>query len=301
MFKTEIYYTHKKMINFSDSIKNIHEKIIEEFNFQQADYGHRKWDLSFGVHKSNDESYTCDFHQELINVLANVPYYESFHWHNIYEPKPKEKVIKIDGWLSSKSKTIFEKSDERFGVGIDYSKQNIKVGVHSLDNLSFIERTHLIIKDELGLERPQRLEGDDYRRKMLDPKIFFARHFDKKGNEYYSTISNFLSLLGFEVTQGEEYESTGIPDKVKHRIDQNEIIIVNASGDRPHDWLISESSYAVGKNKHVILIIESTTEIATGILGKDFEYIKYPENEIEKVFLHLLREFRSIGVKGIFY
>jgi len=56
-----------------------------------------------------------------------------------------------------------------------------------------------------------------------------------------------------------------------------------------------------GKNKHIILLVESATKIDTGILGKDLEYITYPENEIEKTFCSLLQEFRSIGVKGIFF
>jgi len=51
----------------------------------------------------------------------------------------------------------------------------------------------------------------------------------------------------------------------------------------------------------VIRIIESTTDVEPGIIGKDNEYIKYPENDIEKVFIPLLREFRSIGIKGIFF
>ncbi len=181
------------------------------------------------------------------------------------------------------------------------SKSGITVSVHAQNNLGFIERVHDVVRNELHLERPKRIDDDSYRRKMLNATVFIARHFDNKGDEYYSTISHFLSLLGFDVLQGEEYRSDSIPEKVKHKIDQQEIVIVNVSGDQDHSWLISESSYALGKNKHIILLVESTTKIDTGILGKDLEYIKYPDNEIEKVFCPLLREFRSIGIKGVFF
>jgi hypothetical protein len=273
---------------------------MSEFNLQPCKYGYRRWDNSYGVTKNNDERYHCDTHDEFIDVLTNVPYFETFSWHKVYEEKPVELKTKIFGLFSSKTVIKKETSYLRFGIGIDYTKHEIEVGAHA-ENLSFIERSHSIVRDELGLARPERIEKDDYRRKMLDPKIFIARHFDQKGNDYYSSLYNFFLNLGFQVAQGEDYQSTDIPDKIKHRIDQNDIVLVNFSGNRSHDWLLSEAAYSLGKNKHVIRIIESTTDVEPGIMGKDNEYIKYPENDIEKVFIPLLREFRSVGIKGIFF
>lgn len=192
-------------------------------------------------------------------------------------------------------------TDERFGVGIDFSKSSIEIAAHAKNNLGYIERVLDIVRKEISLESPSRIDDDPYRRKMCEPNIFIARHFDDKGNSYYSDISNFLSLVGFNVLQGEEYTSDSIPYKVKHRIEKQDIVIVNVSGDREHPWLISEASYSLGKDKHVIILVESTTEFDTAILGNDIEYIPYPEGHIEKTYCSLLREFRSIGVKGLFF
>jgi hypothetical protein len=301
MLKTEVYYNHKKGVKFSQSILKIDERIMTEFNLLPSGHGYRRGDNSFGVTINKDKRYHCDTHEEFLDVLNSVPYFESFNWHKVYKEKPREIKTKISRLFSSKTEIKYEGSELRFGLWIDYSKYEIEVGIHAENNLSFIERAHSIVRDELGLERPERMEKDDYRRKMLEPKIFIARHFDQRGNSYYSTLYNFLSTLGFQVAQGEEYQSTDIPDKVKHKIDQNEIVLVNFSGDRSHDWLISEASYSLGKNKHLIRIVESTTDVEPGIIGKDNEYIKYPENEIEKIFIPLLREFRSVGIKGIFF
>jgi hypothetical protein len=273
---------------------------MDEYKLIQAEYGSRQWDHSFHIRKNETEKYTCDNHNEFITTISSLPYYSTFGWHNIYKRAPQEIIEKVGSFFSKPLKTIKE-SEERFGVGVDFYKSEIEVGVHAQNNLGFIERVHDVVRNELHLERPKRIDDDSYRRKMLNATVFIARHFDDKGDKYYSTISNFLSLLGFDVLQGEEYISDSIPEKVKHKIDQQDAVTVNVSGDRDHSWLISESSYALGKNKHIILLVESATKIDNGILGKDLEYITYPENEIEKTFCSLLQEFRSIGVKGIFF
>lgn len=285
MFKTENYHVRPKEIDFAETIEAVHEWLCEEFRLAQASSRGRQWDLSYGVVISPTERFVCDSHKELIAVLSAKRTWEAFHWHNTYRPR---------GWFKALKQ-------QRRGVGIDVSARAVEVAVHADDDLGFIERVHGHMRDAFGLIRIERTDADPYRRKMVDPSVFVARHFDLSGERQYLQLYNFLSLLGFQVMQGEEYASTDIPEKVKHRIDQQDVVVVLVTGDREHSWLVSEAGYALGKGKHIVVLVESCTSFDAAILGSDLERIGFDESRVEQVFVPLLREFRSIGVKGLFY
>ena len=286
MFKTINYNQWPKTVDFKNAIGEVFYMVTKEFKLVPALYGFRKWDNSFHIRINENENYTCDSHREFISVFKTISDFDTFSWHIVLAPR-----FNISGILSSK----------RFGLGIDFSKRQIEVSAHAESDLGFIERTHEIIKKKLELKISEKLEKDSYRRKMLDPKIFISRHFDNLSNNVYYTLSSFLMLLGFDVIQGEEYTSDLIPDKVAHKIEQQEILIAIINGERDHDWIISEIGFAKGKNKHLILIKEKNTLFNSTILGQDFEYIKYEETHIEQAFIPLIQEFKSVGIKGIYY
>lgn len=283
MFKTVTYQKWPKALSFGKKIQHIDQTLRKEFRLRRVSDGFRQWDNSFHLTKTLTERYTCDNHEEFISVINSVPYYESFIWHSTYVRRLCFALL----------------SFKRFGVGVDFNRRQVEVSVHAND-LGFIERVHELVRTIMDLGNPEHIDKDRYRQKMLDASVFVARHFDQTADEYYRRISNFLGLLDFDVKQGEEYTSEDIPAKVKRRIDQQEIILVVVSGNRDHTWLVSEASYALGLSKHVVFMVEQGVKLETALLGKDLEQIRFPCDRIEETFCSLLREFRSVGIKGLF-
>ncbi|MDC7127367.1 MAG: hypothetical protein PQJ46_17520 [Spirochaetales bacterium] len=280
MFKTVEYTIWDEKVDFHSAIRNIEHQIRKEFKLIRALDGHRKWDNSFHIRVDNLERYVCDSPKEFLDVLEKHSDFQSFSWHYCM----KKRIFNLG----------------RYGIGIDFNLRSIEVSAHSSE-LSFIERAIKIVQDELKLRKPELIDDDGFRRKMLNPSIFVSRHFDDGANEYYYKVSNFFNQLGFSVTQGEEYTSQSIPEKVKHRMEAQDIIIVIVSGQRDHDWLIAEIGFAFGKDKHLIILKEENSVFNPTMLGKDLEFISFKPECIESVFTSILREFRSIGIKGLFY
>lgn len=110
-------------------------------------------------------------------------------------------------------------------------------------------------------------------------------------------LREFLRLLGFDVVEGEHYSSQPIPEKVRARIDDQSLYLALITNAERHDWLTAEAAYALGKDKHVIVLIEEGTKFNPTILGTDLEQIRFPVDTVERSFISLLREFRDIGVR----
>jgi hypothetical protein len=284
MFKTVTYQKWPRTLPFAEKIQQVDETLRKEFGLRRVSSGFRQWDNSFSLRKTPTENYICDSHKEFIAVITTVPYFESFTWHSTYT-----RVFSL-GPLSF----------TRFGVGVDFTRSHVEITVHASNDLGFIERAHELVRTMMDLGNPERIDSEGYRRKMLDASVFVARHFDPTSDEYYRRLSTFLELLGFDVKQGEDYTSGAIPEKVKQRIDRQETILVVVSGDRDHAWLVSEASYALGLGKHIVFIVEEGANVQTAIHGKDLEQIRFPCDRIEETFCSLLREFRSVGIKGLF-
>jgi nucleoside 2-deoxyribosyltransferase len=116
-----------------------------------------------------------------------------------------------------------------------------------------------------------------------NPTVFIGRHFDTDSELKFNKLSEFLTQLGFNVKQGEEYSSRDVPGKVKGRIEQQDIIIALISGERnEYQWIGSELTYAHAKGKHVILMIENGLDFNPTIMGTDLEQIRFPKECIEK-------------------
>lgn len=281
MFKTIVFTVWPDNLDFPKSLEAISRSIMSEFNLKVAHDGYRKWDNSFNIYIDGNEHYVCDNENELLEILNKRKTFRSLTWHLCLKPK---RMLK---------------SDYRYGIGIDFNNRTFEVSSHS-DNLSFVDRSIQIVKELLNLSKPEFIDNDGYRRKMLNPKIFISRHFDEYSTRIYYRFSSFFQLIGFDIKQGEEYTSSSIPDKVKHRIDEQDILLVIVTGQRNHEWLTAEIGYAMGKGKHIMLLLGENTEFNNTILGKDLEYISFENNNIDEAFCSILREFRSIGIKGIF-
>jgi len=231
----------------------------------------------FIVEPDRFESIKCDDLQEFLDIMDRSATFEYFLFslHFISDKQKKYLYIRVSHF---------------------YSFVNVEVSSNDID---LIESAHKFIKETLALSNPEIQAYDRERTKHLQPTVFIGRHFDKVAEGYCNTLSQFLRLLGFDIKEGEPYASTDIPDKVKSRIDSQDIFICLVSGSREHPWLIAEPSYALGKDKHVIVLSEEETKYDATILGRDLEQIRFPSGQIEKTFIPLLQEFRSIRIKGL--
>jgi len=280
MLKRIKYDLWPKDFNFALGIEEVVKTIKTEFNIIPTRFGFRNADSTFNIYIDNNQSVRFESLKKFLRYFKTLREFESFSCNIAFT-----KLISFG--------LVVE------GIWIEYSKSNIEVTCHAGDTY-FVERAIEIVQGILKLSIVARYDSDEYRWKYLDPTIFISRHFDALADKYYSEISSFLSLLGFSVNQGEEYTASLIPEKVKHRMDQQDIIIVIVSGNRNHDWLISEIGYAIGKQKHIIILKEKSAIMNTTILGKDYEYIEFDDNYIQLSYSKLLREFRSVRIKGLF-
>ena len=223
---------------------------------------------------------SCDTLEELAQYMKRYPAYEAFK----AEPHYRD-----------------EKGDEELSMEIRRSASGRTVDVAvSSGSIDLVESAHAMIREEFQLSNPAVPVGDGTRDEWLNPTVFVGRHFDAKGDEYFAALAEFLTLLGFDVKQGKEYRSQTVPAKVKDRIDSQDIFIAIVSGDRASEWLREEGAYALGKDKHVLLMVEEGASYEPALLGRDLEQIRFPAGQIEKTFIPLLQEFTSVRVKGIF-
>ena len=232
---------------------------------------------NFSITINDFESVDCDGIEELVDILRKTPVYSRFMCNNSFQGKQPEQLLH---------------------TGVTFNDREVEVYVSSKD-VDLVEATHRFIKDTFNLRNPELPTSPDDRPKYLHPTIFIGRYFDDIGNEYYKKLSSFLELLAFNVKQGEEYTSQSIPAKVKSRIDNQDIFLGIVSGDREHEWLIAELSYALGKEKHLILLAEKKAKFKPTILGQDLEQVLFDSGHIEQTFTPLLREFRSIRIRGL--
>ncbi len=137
---------------------------------------------------------------------------------------------------------------------------------------------------------------------------FVGRSFDPKEESLWTRISKCLDSLrpiGFSWEDAEEAQAKPISDKVKEKIQRNDLFIgILTKGDAiisgcstskyvlmrkilnwlASYWIIQESGYAIGKGKKVIFLIEIGLEIPGG-LNSDFEYIPFNRYNLSDTFL----------------
>jgi hypothetical protein len=175
-------------------------------------------------------------------------------------------------------------------------EDKVTISVEARD-YDLIEGVHSEMKDLFHLRNPEMKARE--RPFYPQPTIFVGRHFDKAGNAAYDTLIPFLSLLGLDTKQGAEYSSRAIPEKVRERIDSQDIFLAIVTGNRNHAWLNAEPAYAKAKGKHIILLVQNGIRYNPTLLGSDLEQIRFDANRIEQSFVPLLLEFHNIGVRRV--
>jgi len=213
---------------------------------------------------------------EFLEAIKKQPQFESFEFEKYFGTEDRKKEIIFR----------FKYRGHEIDVAIDSSDDDVGIAAHKF------------IRDEFGLSNPAVPNVDKARAKYLMPTIFLGRHFDERGENASRPLREFLGYLGFRVVEGDKFQAGAIPDKVKNLIDDQAIYICLLTGKREHDWLVAESAYAVGKGRHVILIVEEDSNFNPSIHGGDFERIPFKTGAIEQSFLKLLQEFRAVGIRG---
>jgi hypothetical protein len=227
--------------------------------------------------ESRFKSDRVDSLAEFISLLRRCPAFESFSALMTFAPVQEEDAASLS-----------------IHMVLGYGSLSIEVDHPTPDIVQVI---HSEIRETLGLRNPTIKPPE--RPLYLQPTVFVGRHFDAESDAAFTTLSEFLTLLGIEVLQGLEYSSRAIPDKVKERIDRQDIFLALVTGARSHEWLHAESAYAKGRGKHVIVLVQKDATFNPTILGADLEQIRFPKGAIEKTFIPLLHEFRDIRVRGL--
>jgi hypothetical protein len=179
----------------------------------------------------------------------------------------------------------WNKGKEDIGVSIGVRRSSIETNIHAND-LTIIGGLHDKICEVFQARNPKR-EKSPVLRYDLKRTVFVAHRFDKPGNDYANELMRFLRRLGFEVIEGEGYETRDIPAKVADRIKTQDIFMCIVSGG-DHSWILSEAAYAKGLSKYLIILVQDDLTFNKGIIGTDYEHIPFPANRIEKVFSPLL-------------
>lgn len=225
----------------------------------------------------NYEKVTTQIFDELVSLIRKRPRFSSLSVTLNLMDRDKNKKLACHLTFSE-----FE-----FQIEIDADDDDIGLAMHNS------------IRDEFGLRNPPSLEAESERPRNLHATIFLGRHFDNGGDEAGLLVGRFISLLRFEVKEADEYRAMQIPEKVKPMIESQDIYIGLVTGNRDHGWIVAESSYAAARGKHIILIVEDGANFNPTLQGHDFEQIRFPKGQIEKCFIKLLSEFRSLGILGL--
>jgi hypothetical protein len=188
------------------------------------------------------------------------------------------------------------KGDELLMVNVSSGGRFLEVSV-DCRNADIVRLLQEQLRSDFRLQKAPLPPPDKRRATYPQPRLFLGRHFDERAAGMARKLKHFLSLLGIDVTEGEQYTAQSIPAKVMARIDAQDIYLGLVTVNPEHDWLIAEGSYARGKGKHIILIAEEGAKFNPTILGRDFEQIRFAGTNIEQGFIKLLQEFRDIGLR----
>lgn len=193
---------------------------------------------------------------------------------------------------------LLNENKDKISFEMRFSEINFQIEISAEDD-DVVVAMHNTVREDFGLQNPPVPVPEGGRPKNLHATVFLGRHFDECGNEVGSLVRRFVSLLRFEVSEADEYRAMPIPEKVKLLIARPDIYLGIVTGNRDHGWIVAESSYAAALGKQIILLVEEGTEFNPTLQGHDFEQIRFPKGQVEKAFIKLMSEFRSLGILGL--
>jgi len=174
-------------------------------------------------------------------------------------------------------------------------------GTHQERFDQFHNQALFALKNYLGVLKHRRQEVsevpiDELFTSNESPKtsIFVAHSFAKVDSKIVDAVLKAITILGINVVTGEKPKAERISEKVKERIaDCDPIVVVMTKRARieggdydTSGWLIQEVAYAIGKDKKLILMVESGVTNIGGLQG-DLEEIRFDRNTLHDAILHL--------------
>ena len=240
--------------------------------------------------KLEDYLIRCEFKEDLkscskirytlnLNITRTIEADTFQEFMELLKQFPKSMPIDIHGHFVNKK-------NNKVAIIIFLRKSELDVIIESTD-LNLICAFHEKTKEFFQASNPLESVEKPVSRYGLKKTIFLAHRFDEVGNEISARLEIFLKRLGFDVKEGSGYEAKDIPDKVKNKISSQDIFICLVTpGDS--SWILSEASTAKALNKYLIIICQRGVKFNKGIIGKDHEYLEFPDEYIEKIYSDLL-------------
>jgi hypothetical protein len=260
MKDTRKYSVYPSDIKLLDAFKRL-SQTLERMKLKED----REWDcnhLGYTVTLPGERRLRAQTFSEFIEILGSFP-------------RP----------LTILSHSHWKSDDTSIGLDVDIRSDGIEVGVSG--SLAVTLGVHDAVRDVFQASNPEAQRSPALSRYHLKKSVFLAHRFDDKGNAVARTVSVFLSRLGFQVIEGEGYESRDIPAKVADRIRSQDIFLLLATpGDTA--WILSEAGFAKALDKYLVVLVQEDAPLGKGIIGSDHEHIAFPKGVVEKAFNDLL-------------
>jgi hypothetical protein len=135
---------------------------------------------------------------------------------------------------------------------------------------------------------------------------FVGHSFSNPDAPVVSAVTATLKCLGIDVLTGEKPKSDTVSEKVKRRIEQQNMFvglftrrdkIARKSEYSTSTWVIDEKAYALARGKKLILLKEEGVASIGGIQG-DYEYIQFDRHELHELVIKLFQLF-NVTVAGL--
>jgi len=131
------------------------------------------------------------------------------------------------------------------------------------------------------------------------PTVFVGHSFETKDTTVANDVVEVLKAIGLSVFTGEKAKADQISEKVKELIESQDIFVgVFTRRDKLHrkaewtttTWVIEEKTWAMARNKRIILMRESGVKNLGGFHA-DHEYIEFTREAMGRGLVKLLQMF----------
>ena len=270
----------------------------------QRDHTYHIWprDLDFSLVFRAVEDFVLkrgmEWKNDYVSYVIRFNKYENAHPSSFNEFLTTLKQADSFEWFLCKMPFVGSKSPGEISFEFEFGSSSIRVAIDGSDD-DIIVAAHDFIRKEWRLSNPPIHKREEGRPRNLQATIFLGKHFDSESQTPSRSLRRFLELSRFDVQEADEYRALPIPEKVQKLIERQDIYVGLVTGKREHSWLIAEAAFAQGKGRHIIMVVEEGSVFNPTVQGGDYEQILFPPNLVEKSFIKLMEEFRSLGIAGL--